>query len=375
MELSNPNGQASADAIKLEPVNAQPSGYQLQGTTEQYLYKDHLGSILLITEQGDGANAVPVAQGMSFDPWGKRRHDSNWTEYSAAALVSFDHSITTRGFTGHEMLDEVGLIHMNGRIYDPHLARFVQADPFVQDPGNVQSLNRYSYVLNNPLNATDPSGFISLGDVFKIAVIAVAAYFTAGWAANAYFTAGAEAAIAAGTVSQATWVALGAEAAIVGGAVGGFTAGALATAFAGGNFKDVVKGGLFGAVSGAAFGAIGQQAWGLPGKALAHGVTGGVMSELQGGKFGHGFISAGFSKLANVNSIIGYGADKAHLRVGLAAILGGTLSDATGGKFANGAVSAAFGQVFNGESDPKNQSSQAGNPKKWYHILGEKPQR
>ncbi|MDM3871234.1 RHS repeat-associated core domain-containing protein [Porticoccus sp. W117] len=65
----------------------------------------------------------------------------------------------TRGFTGHEMLDEVGIIHMNGRIYDPHLARFVQADPIVQSPFNTQSLNRYSYIWNNPLNGIDPSGF------------------------------------------------------------------------------------------------------------------------------------------------------------------------------------------------------------------------
>src|SRR5690606_31089850 len=64
-----------------------------------------------------------------------------------------------RGYTGHEHMDEVGLIHMNGRVYDGKLARFVQADPIIQDPLRVQSLNRYSYVWNNPLNATDPSGF------------------------------------------------------------------------------------------------------------------------------------------------------------------------------------------------------------------------
>uniref|UniRef100_UPI0013001FA9 RHS repeat-associated core domain-containing protein n=1 Tax=Marinimicrobium alkaliphilum TaxID=2202654 RepID=UPI0013001FA9 len=71
---------------------------------------------------------------------------------------------TTRGYTDHEHLDEVGLIHMNGRVYDPKLARFVQADPIVQDPRTTRSLNRYSYVWNNPLNATDPSGFIKEGE-------------------------------------------------------------------------------------------------------------------------------------------------------------------------------------------------------------------
>src|SRR5690625_7723966 len=51
-------------------------------------------------------------------------------------------------------------MHMKGRIYEPRLARFHQADPFIQAPGNTQSYNRYSYLWNNPLNATDPSGFI-----------------------------------------------------------------------------------------------------------------------------------------------------------------------------------------------------------------------
>jgi len=71
--------------------------------------------------------------------------------------------VTTRGFTGHEQLDEMGLIHMNGRVYDARLGRFIQADPLIQDPTKVQSLNRYSYVWNNPLNATDPSGFVCEG--------------------------------------------------------------------------------------------------------------------------------------------------------------------------------------------------------------------
>ena len=68
------------------------------------------------------------------------------------------------GFTDHEQLDAVGLIHMNGRVYDPELGRFLSADPFVQAPLSSQSYNRYSYVFNNPLSFTDPSGFIGTGD-------------------------------------------------------------------------------------------------------------------------------------------------------------------------------------------------------------------
>ena len=50
---------------------------------------------------------------------------------------------------------------MNGRVYEPSLGRFLSPDPFVQAPDNTQSFNRYSYVFNNPLSFTDPSGFVA----------------------------------------------------------------------------------------------------------------------------------------------------------------------------------------------------------------------
>ncbi|WKZ13596.1 MAG: RHS repeat-associated core domain-containing protein [Gammaproteobacteria bacterium] len=60
---------------------------------------------------------------------------------------------------GHEHLDNLSLVHMNGRVYDPKLGRFLSADPLLGDPGNPQSLNPYSYVGNKPLSLTDPTGF------------------------------------------------------------------------------------------------------------------------------------------------------------------------------------------------------------------------
>ena len=56
------------------------------------------------------------------------------------------------------MLNDFDIINMNGRLYDPVLGRFLSPDNFVQMPDNVQSYNRYSYCLNNPLKYTDPSG-------------------------------------------------------------------------------------------------------------------------------------------------------------------------------------------------------------------------
>ena len=115
-----------------------------------YLHKDHLGSIIAIT---DHMGLMITTQ--SYDPHGKRRN-SDWTDISGTIPPP---TTTDRGFTGHEHIDTVGLIHMNGRVYDSYLGRFIAADPFIQAPLNSQSFNRYSYVMNNPLSLTDPSGF------------------------------------------------------------------------------------------------------------------------------------------------------------------------------------------------------------------------
>ncbi|WP_162926353.1 RHS repeat-associated core domain-containing protein [Teredinibacter purpureus] len=129
-----------------------------QGQQLHFLLRDHLGSITHIVDQF----GLPV-QSMAFDPWGKRRNASDWAALEEGGLNSFAKAakpITSRGFTGHEMIDGADIIHMNGRIYDSHLARFVQADPIIQAPEVLGSLNRYSYVWNNPLNMTDPSGYM-----------------------------------------------------------------------------------------------------------------------------------------------------------------------------------------------------------------------
>jgi RHS repeat-associated protein len=58
----------------------------------------------------------------------------------------------SRGFTLHEHIDHVGLIHMGGQVYDPEIGRFLSPDPFVQFPASTQGFNRYAYVGNNPLS-------------------------------------------------------------------------------------------------------------------------------------------------------------------------------------------------------------------------------
>ncbi len=116
---------------------------------------DHLGSVSAITDH-TGA----VLQRLAYDPFGKRRNtNGSYDEFGTIVMDwSTQPGLTDRGFTGHEHLDDIGLVHMNGRIFNPTLATFMQADPFVQDPGNLQNYNRYAYCFNNPLGCTDPSG-------------------------------------------------------------------------------------------------------------------------------------------------------------------------------------------------------------------------
>lgn len=118
----------------------------------RWLHHDHLGSIVATTDELGNRE-----ESFSYDVWGKRRDPETWAEY--APTLFGDSNYTPRGFTEHEHLPHVGVIHMNGRVYDPEIGRFASADPYVQFPDSTQGLNRYSYVLNNPLSFTDPSGY------------------------------------------------------------------------------------------------------------------------------------------------------------------------------------------------------------------------
>jgi RHS repeat-associated protein len=122
---------------------------------------DRLGSATSLTN-GDKllsntSQAGLLKQRRAYDVFGRA-----FNAYNNSTLSSF--TATRRGFTGHEHLPEVGLIHMNGRGFDPLLGRFLSVDPFIQSPTNTQSINPYSYIFNNPLSGTDPTGYISIQD-------------------------------------------------------------------------------------------------------------------------------------------------------------------------------------------------------------------
>ena len=117
--------------------------------TMYYIHKDFMGSYQAISSSNGN-----LIEKLSFDPWGRRRNPNDWTFTNVPTSFLFD-----RGYTGHEHLEKFNLINMNGRVYDPFVARFLSPDPFVQATDYTQSYNRYSYCLNNPLKYTDPSGY------------------------------------------------------------------------------------------------------------------------------------------------------------------------------------------------------------------------
>ena len=125
----------------------------------EYAHRDHLGSIEVITDEAGNSK-----DNLAFEPFGSRK-SKDWTSNLSATelddllALDVDHPRRARGFTDHEHLDRTGFIHMNGRMFDPVLGRFLSPDPFVPRPDLSQLWNRYSYLNNNPLSSIDPSGF------------------------------------------------------------------------------------------------------------------------------------------------------------------------------------------------------------------------
>ena len=124
---------------------------QLKDKQVRYLHYDALNSVDMITD-GYGL----VVERRSYDTWGKQRKVA-WSDNGPLDVVQS--AITNRGYTGHEEITEVGLVHMNGRVYDQELGRFIGADRLIQEPFVTNSFNRYAYVMNNPLKYTDPTGY------------------------------------------------------------------------------------------------------------------------------------------------------------------------------------------------------------------------
>ena len=84
---------------------------------------------------------------------------NNWDYDLSQNTIATLKNYTDRGYTDQEQLDNLSLVDMNGRVYDPTVGRFISADPTVPAPLFSQAFNRYSYVYNSPLIWVDPSGY------------------------------------------------------------------------------------------------------------------------------------------------------------------------------------------------------------------------
>ena len=291
----------------------------------RYLHLDHLGSIQTIT---DAKGLIVEVQ--SYDSWGNRRDPVTWAPAATAIQSRVD-----RGFTGHEHLESVNLIHMNGRVYDPAVGRFISADPYVQSPSDLQSYNRYSYVLNNPLSLTDPTGYFSFRK-FRKMVMRSARMVIRQIAVSA--------AIAAGS------------------AIGGPYAGPFLAAYLGNFTKSLVNGGSLSQSYHAGFrhllvnaahaqvdylighgidGKGGFSNYGSLGLALAHGAADAGYAAATGGNVRSAFFSGvGGSLGADIGKLAGGS------YIG-ASIGGGVGAKLSGGSFAEGAMRGAFIYLYN----------------------------
>lgn len=111
-----------------------------------YYQNDHLGSTGILTDQSGN-----LVEETSYDPWGDIKSGGLASKYL---------------YTGQEKDPETNLNYYNARYYDSSMRRFTQADDVIANIYNPQGLNRYSYVNNNPVNYTDPTGHMSEYDPY-----------------------------------------------------------------------------------------------------------------------------------------------------------------------------------------------------------------
>jgi RHS repeat-associated protein len=280
---------------------------QTDGTTTRHFYhNDHLGGVNVITDSNGRC------QLNEYDPWGGVSRSEGPTPGSQPTCDP------THRFTGQELDPETGLYYYGGRYYDQEISRFISPDIYVQEPGDPQFLNRYTYALNNPVFFKDPSGHLI-------------------------------------------------EAIIVG-AIIGATVGAISAAITGGN---IWQGMLTGAVAGGTFGGIGQfvgvsiaqagvpggigpptEGWALAGKiggSIAGGMSAGaVAAAINGGNVVQsmltGGITAGLAAAINLpkiapfdnETVLGSTANRLINTSLSGAFLGGTFAAATGGDIGPG---------------------------------------
>ena len=312
-----------------------------QANDTRYLHRDHIGSIDAVTDEN--GNIVELN---SFGAWGERRA-ANWVNPISSTYLS----VTTRGFTGHEMEEDLGLINMKARMYDPVLGRFLQADTVIQFANSTQGFNRYTYAANNPLSYADPTGHSLLGDIVDSIVGAVTDITQAIIDVHKAIFEAVNNELKRFFLRYAWARQLGSiAAAYFGGPVGAALFQGYLTHISGGSWSDVGKAMAISFVSSMAFNAIGDglQSGAIngPEATLLHGLVGGATAEAQGGSFQDGFVGAAVGKMVTLgSSSMGIKGGTGQMIMSIMA--GGLSAKAGGGKFSDGAKTAAMGYLFN----------------------------
>jgi hypothetical protein len=229
--------------------------------------------------------------------------------------------------------------------------------PIIQSLYDSQSYNRYTYVFNNPLSLTDPSGYASWWvrdgrGAVKAIVAVVVAYFTGVWVGGEVISAYGATAGATGTAvtmsSGIGTLTVAQVAGAAGAAAGGFAAGGIM----GGNIQSALRGAFFAALT---FGV--AEAAGLHGSAIVdgaldtakyikqialHAAIGCAQSAAAGGHCKDGALGGAVGAIASPGLDF---VEKGLAKAIASGIIGGLASSAAGGKFENGFISAAFGYL------------------------------
>jgi RHS repeat-associated protein len=244
----------------------------------QMYVSDYQGSIAVVT---DALGAV--VQSMSYDAWGRARQPDG-TEDPGGAITR----PTSRGYTGHEHLPGVSLVNMNGRMYDPEVGQFLSPDPVTSNVYKPQALNKNSYVYNNPLYYTDPTGFSAWTKIRDRVVKPLAAVAVAVYIGIPVFDAVSEyATFGGGAVGSFASSALAGIASgfLVGGITGGIYSGP----------QGILQGMELGAIGGAVTGGLSsflepaKDAW-TAGRLVTSAVIDGIATVAQGGTFAQGIV-------------------------------------------------------------------------------------
>jgi RHS repeat-associated protein len=297
-----------------------------------YATSDHLGSADVVM---DASANVLVRE--SFTPFGARR-GSNWQGVPTSTDYTNIAATTRHGYTGHEMLDSVSLVHMNGRVYDPFLARFVSADTVIQSLGASESINPYAYAWNDPLKYVDPTGHSLLGDILGVlAFVAVTIFLPE-----------LEWAVYGATLTTPSLMA-------VAGFVGGFVGAMVST----GSLSAALTAGLISGLTAGLTAGIAQQVltsnWTPLEGVLARVAVGCASSAASGGNCGSGAVSSVFEiaaqpLLIKFPSFGQWGQAPEAVQAGL---IGGEAAKLAGGKFEDGFSTAAIQYLATAANSPQ----------------------